>query len=284
VEGKIMSDSEIPQAKSQPLPKTSWSWALPLLALILVIALGLTQIKEAGIKLIISFDQGHNIKVGDSLKYRGIVIGEIKKVSLTKDLNKVTVEISLDKKARAVAKSESLFWVVRPSISLKGAQALDTIIGAQYITVKPGEGQAQFSFEGLSEAPILAEPLPGGREITLVCSKRGSLIAGASVSYRQISVGKVLSVELAENASYVEVQIYVGPKHQHLIQDHSKFWKTEGFKMSAGWIRGLDVQLGSASTLLQGGVSFITQPVKQKDPKKKDRYKLYEEPEKSWLK
>jgi len=241
--------------------------------------------QDKGLPLHIQFELGHGIKKGDSLKYRGIIIGTVNNVSLSNDLKKVKVDILLKKKAKHIGRKGSLFWIVRPTLGLKGAKGLETIVGARYIAVRPANNSSLecFEFQGLENAPLQEIIEPDGLTLTLYCPQKRSLKPGTGIRYRQITVGVVLNVTLASNASSVEATLWISKKYKHLIRDNSKFWIESGLEVKAGIFSGLDVNFGSPETLIAGGIGFATPNDPGNPVKNQTRFKLNEKAKDSWL-
>ncbi|MDQ2696578.1 MAG: MlaD family protein [Pseudomonadota bacterium] len=271
----------LPVARVQRRRRFSLLWLLPLLAVLAAAGLVYAALGQRGVPIAITFQQGHGLKAGDVLRYRGIAVGSVREIRLTPDLDGIAVRLSLDRRARNLARAGSRFWIVRPQVSLSGASGLETLIGAHYLSVLPGEGELQDTFTGLEEPPLLELLENGGLEVLLTTPVKGNLRAGAPVNYRQVPVGTILSVGLARDASGVEVRIYVEPQYTTLIRDNTRFWKTGGARFSAG-ITGLSVDVDSVPGLLLGGVNLALPPDPGRRVEPGQRFRLYEEPGAGW--
>ncbi len=103
----------------------------------------------------------------------------------------------LTRGADRIARQGTRFWVVGPQVGLSGVSNLSTLVSGPYIEVLPAPkaGQAQTSFSLLGgEAPNLLGR-ENGLRLTLSAPRRGSLKAGVPVTYREVPVGKVTSIE-----------------------------------------------------------------------------------------
>lgn len=277
------TDSELPTAESRPKRRWSWVWLLPILAIISAVSLIYASVSQRGVPLFLTFQQGHGIKVGDALRYRGIEIGHVQSVQLTKDLTAVQLEVRLTSSAQGIAREGSRFWIVRPQIDVSGIYGLDTMIGANYVSVLPGQGDYQIHFTGLDTPPFLNEMEAGGLEIVLRTVGRGDLRHGAPVSYREVVIGSILNVDLAKDASAVEVRIYIEPRYANLIREDVRFWKAGGAQLQAGWLSGISWRLESLKSLLAGGVTLAIPPQPGKLVASGHRFELSETPETEWL-
>ncbi len=277
--------SDVPTAISRPKRRWSWAWLIPVLALFSVASLIYLGMREQGIAITILFKEGHGLKVGDRLRYRGIDVGEVSHIDLTEDAHAIQVIVQLTRSAEIIARKGNVFWIERPRISLRNISGLETLLGANYLRVLPvPEGVAQYSFIGLEEPPLKNLLESGGLEITLLAKGMGALQRGAPISYRQIVIGTITEVDLARDASAVMAIAYIRPKYTSLIRENTRFWRSPAVSFDAGWLRGISVELASVQALLDGGVN-IAIPEVNAGAKVEDAYQftLYDEPEPEWV-
>ena len=166
----------------------------------------------------IEFPQGHGLKPGDALRYRGIDIGYVSKVELSGSLSGVEVHIELDQAADSVARQGSRFWIVRPQIDLTGVSGLETAVGSKYVAVIPGDaaGPVERRFQGMANRPpdSLGD---AGIEIVLRGDDRYGLGPGTPVTWRGVEVGQVIDSRLAPDALHVDTRIHIRQPHRRLL-------------------------------------------------------------------
>jgi len=279
---KLDQAQAVPVAKVREARLWNWAWALPLVALIFAGGLSYTYVIKRGKLITIKFKEGHGIKIEDTLRCRGIVVGTVVSVTLNRSRDGVVVQGRLEESADDIARSGSSFWIVRPRLSITEVQGLDTIAGTRYIAVLPGDGELQKSFVGLAEPPVVALVEPDGLEVTLFAQSRGSVARGAPILYRQIQVGTVLSVGLASDASSVEVRAYVKPMYRDLVRENTKFWNVSGADMKLGWT-GFRFEVESMQSFLDGGVALSTPDKPSKPVRTGHRFELHATAEDDWL-
>lgn len=274
-----------PRAVIEPAGARSWSWLLPLATLVLTGWLGWEVWSARGAKISISASEGHGIKAGDPLRYRGIAVGVVEEVALEPGLSDIVLSVRLEAGADELARAGSRFWIVRPQLSLEGVQGLETIIGARYLAVLPGPagGERERSFVALDEPPVTERVEPGGLQVLLEAPSRFSLAPGAPVSYRQIQVGTVLGVGLSSDATSVEVRAYVRPAYADLVRENTRFWEVGGLEVHLELMGGLKVEMESLRSLIVGGVALATPPEPGAPVESGQRFVLHDEPEDAWL-
>ena len=216
----------------------------------------LTESEAAAIT--IRFAQGYGLQIGDVLRHRGIVIGEVTTVDLEQDLSGVSVQVRLNGTGRQVAREGSLFWVERPRVTMSEVRGLDTIVGGRYIAVAPADGPADFcdSFTGLDAAPVTAIA-PGGIEIVLHAPQRWGVERGVPVTYRGLRVGQVHSVGLSSDGSRIEARVIIEARYRRLVRQNSVFWSSSGIDVNVG-LTGMQLTADTLSTIAQGGLAFAT--------------------------
>ena len=280
-----MSESPLPRAVVVSARGRVWAIALPLIALAVALWIGRAALAGRGPLVTIKVEDGHGLKSGDPLRYRGIGVGRIEEVRLQPDLSGVILRVRLDRDADEVARRGSRFWVVRPTLSLEGVKGLETVVGARYLTVLPGPSNAlrQSEFVALEEPPLAEALEAGGLELTLEGSSRFGLAAGAALTYRGIRVGTVLAVGLSSDATGVEVRAYIRPPYVQLVRENTRFWEDGGLEVDLALLEGLHIDVSSLASLLVGSIALATPTDAGSAVRQGHRFHLESEAQKEWL-
>lgn len=222
---------------------TTRLWWVTLAAVLGAIALVVPSLKSHGPTITIRFAEGHGLKAGDVLRFRGIAVGEVSEVVLTPDLGRVAVKVQLEPKAAHVARRGSQFWIERPRVSLSRVSGLETVVGAKFLSVIPGpsDGPAVTEFEGTESPPTLNEP--ESIEITIRFREGHGLQVGDPLRHRGIAVGEVVSVDLNHELTAVAVRVRLVGEAHHLAREGTQFW-VERPRVSVAEVRGLDTLVG----------------------------------------
>jgi paraquat-inducible protein B len=240
------SGGSIPTAVIQP-KRVAWPvtrlWWVTLVAAIGAVVLIAMSLKSSGPVLTIRFADGHGLRAGDLLKYRGIEIGEVTDVVLTPEHDRVSVKVRMEPKAATIARRGSLFWVERPRLSVSRVSGLDTVVGPKYLGVIPGPAgePAATEFDGLESPPTLNQS--ESMEITIRFRDGYGLQIGDPVRHRGIAVGEVTAVDLSTELSAVVVRVRLVGEAHRLACEGSQFW-IERPRVSIAEVRGLDTLVG----------------------------------------
>lgn len=277
---------QFPTAKQKPPRRwTLWGvWLIPLATLLGVGGVTVWEWRHQPQRIEIRFQQGHGIKVGGELRYHGVVVGEIDQIRLTDSLPPIRVLVALTPDGACLARQGSRFWIVRPQFDLTGIAGLDTIVGAHYLAVQPGEADAPLTtqFRGLDEPPLPDLDIPGGVEVILESLDAQGLSPGTPVYYRRLRIGGVISSGLNLNQSRVEARAYIRPEYRHLIRKGTVFWNMSGVRFQGG-LTELSLQIGSVEGLLQGGIGVAVPPNPGETVSEGYRYTLFPKADSEWF-
>lgn len=117
-----------------------------------------------------------------------------------------------------------------------------------------GKAQHQYPlFKDLdnAEAGITTQTLTPN--ITLKTNSLPSISKGSLVLYRQYEVGKILDIR--PTMKQFEVDVFIYPKHQHLLTDKSLFWVESAAQIDIT-PKGISIQASPVARSLKGAISF----------------------------
>lgn len=193
----------------------------------------------------VHFNEGHGIKPGDAVKYRGIEVGKVRTVRLKEDGTGIYLELQLAHEARHLAREGTQFWIERPQVSLGRVRGLETVVGAKFVELLPGpeSGEPKFDFAG-SDTPIWLDN-PGETEVIIDFREGWGLRVGAPLRYRSVEIGEVMGVALGHDLQTVQVRVRLTQSGSDVARVGSQFW-IERADISAAGIRGLDTVIGGS--------------------------------------
>ncbi len=261
---------------------------LALLLPIAAVALGLVLLRETraakGPEIQLHFEQGHGIQAGDPVRMRGINIGEVHAVRLAQEESGVVLDVRLAPESAAIARTGTAFWIARVKVGASGVSGLDTLVGPRYIAAIPGPADSppQLRFTGLENAPA-DPPWRNGLEVVLESPSRGGVGVGAPILYRGLSVGRIVSVGLAGDATAVLLRASIDPDYAELVRDGTRFWEATGLELSVGLLTGLKLEFETLEGLIAGAASFATPADGGAAARTDERYQLHSRPEEAWL-
>lgn len=234
-------------------------WLVPIVAILIALAIAWQSFQDRGVLVSVSFPDASGVTVGTTtLRYREVVVGVVEDVAFTADLSQVNVYIRVNKSIAPYLDEDASFWVVRPEVSARGVQGLDTILSGIYIqgTWDNDIGDARSEFNGDERAPIIP-PGVEGTAIVLRAKDSSRLGPGAPILYRGIEVGEVADPRLSPDGTEVRVDAFVRAPYDRQLSTATRFWDASGVSATLG-TGGVDLRIGSIASILEGGVNFDT--------------------------
>ncbi len=234
-------------------------WLFPLFAIIISGALMVEYFKQKGAEIKITFDDATGIQPDKTrVRFRGVTIGKVTRVTITDDAKDVVAHITLDRDSKRFAVDGSKFYLVVPKVGFQGVSGLETLTEGNYITVQPGPNQGPFkdSFKG-----HIGKEIGDAEEDTVAyfldTEAAGSLTVGDRITFRGIKIGSVGKVNLSKKATSVNVQLNIQPRYTKLIRSNTAFWRKMAVQAKLGLFNS-ELKIGSLDSLLSGGIEIGT--------------------------
>jgi len=244
------------------------------------------QAQLAGTAISIHFNNIEGLQPNQKIKYQDQIIGQINRIEFDTQGYGATAYGHLHESYHHLAVTKSKFWLVKASLGLVNSTNIKNLAEGDFIQVLPGSGNKQTHFQA-EDIPPAINALPYGLNITVTANKLGSVRVGNPVLYRQVVVGEVIGVELADTADSVVIYLNIADRYAPLVQSNSKFWNISGFEIEAGVFSGINIDSESIESLLAGGIAFAT-PEKTKEQASDiahngQRFRLHEKVNREWL-
>lgn len=248
--------AEQSNAKVRPIRQWSPIWVVPLAAVLIGLWMLYNHYQQQGALLTLIANDAEGIIAGKTtIKNRSVDVGQVVSVELSDDLQQVIVKARMKPSVTPLLNTDSQFWVVKPQIGRGGITGLNTLLSGAYIELQPGDNAAQqLQFRLLDAPPVAPADAPGIR-ITLTTNDSAGLAVGDPVLYRGYDVGSVEQSEFDLSQRRTHYQLYIREPFDVMVTENVRFWRSSGFAVNLS-AEGLKVDVGSAATLLTGGVSF----------------------------
>jgi len=251
-------ENRVPKAQIRPKARFSIIWIIPLTAALIGAWLLFKFYSERGTIIDITFNEAAGIEEKKTpIRYKNVIVGKVKKLGLTPDLNKVTVSAEIFPGMAENLGSNTRFWIVKPRVTLQGISGLDTLLSGVHIGIDPGTKSEPLEiYNGLSTPPYITSNRPGTR-ITLRTRSLSSLDVGSPIYYNKINVGEVTSYRLSPTRETIDVFIYVHEPYDKKIKSNTRFWNASGIELELN-SSGISARMESLTSLLIGGIAFET--------------------------
>ncbi len=233
-------------------------WLIPVLAALIGLWLSVKAIRESGPTITICFESAEGLVPGKTeIKYKDVVVGKVETIQLSQDLSQVVVTAAMSPDVADHLTKDTMFWIVRARVAVGEVSGISTLLSGAYIGMSPGsDGKSMHRFEGQEKPPAISRDTQG-LQFTLRAEQLGSLDIGSPVYYRQVKVGRVTNVNMAEDGSGVILEIFIQSPYHHQVKRNSLFYNVSGLDLE---IRtdGVRLDTPSLASLLVGGISFFT--------------------------
>src|SRR5688572_31509117 len=257
-------------------------WVVPLVAALVAGYLIYGRLKDRGPEITIQFRDGSGVRVGQTpILYRGVQVGEVTGVGLSKDQRHVEIRARLQRSAARIAREGSVFWIVRPEVGIGSITGLGTVITGPEIQALPGSGEERSEFTGLDSAPAALELR--GLKVVLRTSRLGSLQRSSPVYYRGVEVGVVQEATLSPDATGVHVHVLIRSRYAPLVRANSVFWNVSGVSFSGGLFKGVHFKLESLRSLAAGSINFATPNDTAREVKDGQIFPLHADGRREWM-
>ena len=249
----------LPHATTRRSRRVSIIWIVPLVAVAIGAWLAWDTLSKEGPTIKVSFESGEGLQAGQSqLKYKDIVFGTVKSLTLTSDKTHVVATIATTHEAGPLLTEGTQFWVVKPRFFAGNISGIETLLSGSYVGMLPAEkgGKSEREFVGREDPPVLGTYVPG-RTFLLKSKRIGSVSVGSPIFYRDLNVGEVLGWDIADMAEYVTIHAFVRAPYDSYVNEETRFWNASGISVKLAGA-GVEVQMESLKALLLGGVAFET--------------------------
>jgi paraquat-inducible protein B len=247
-------------------------WFLPIIAGLLGLWIVIQNIAHSSESIIIHFDTADAIIVDKTkLRYKGVIIGTVKKVELDVE-GGVNITAKIESHATFMLRKQTKFWLVSPKASLTNISGLDTIFSGSYINVLPGDGAVENEFIAAQDQPILVPD--NALRISMKKDDAGAIDDGTPIFYKKIKVGEVSRVRLDESGEFVDISAFINKQYKHLVKEETKFWNISGLSANIS-AAGVDIKLESLTALIAGGITFSS-PKESKVVTSDKTFKLFD--------
>ncbi|MFA7495335.1 MAG: MlaD family protein [Acidithiobacillus sp.] len=250
-------NNPLPSAK---IHRSRWPgliWAVPIAALAIVGWLALRTYMDRGPYITVQFHTIGGIKPNHTVvKYRGVTVGHVTAVKLSKSLGEISVTIEFDNYMAGHLGKGTRLWIAGEKVSFANLSSLKSLIAGPYIGIDPHSGPTISHIKGLNQEPVLKSE-PKGVTVILHTPEKGNISRGAPVLFKGEEVGEVRGESMRPDGSGFDIYAFIPEKYLHLVNAHSRFWSSGNIAFSLfGQHPG--VHMPNIPALLSGAISFST--------------------------
>ena len=240
------------------------------------------EMKNSSNSITIVFDDVEGLHEEFSqLKYKGVKVGKVTKVSLN-EKQKVIVTAQIYNDYNSFTKEGTVFYLKKPKISLQEVSNIGSAVMAVNIgVIKSKNKKIQTTFKGFDTLPSVDKSYHG--TIFKVHSKHASSAnVDAPIYYKNVQIGKINKIDLSNDASTVIMDCLIYDKYTNFIRTNSIFYDISGFNMKFSLFSGSKVESNTFTSILKGGLVVVTPYLYDRPANSKDKFLLVEELRDDW--
>ena len=230
----------------------------------------------SGAPIKVAFDDGRGLIARQTtVNYLGHPVGIVDALDVDPSTSSLQATVRLDPSLARLARSDSIFRIVRPSISIERIAGLDTLLTGAYIALEPGSSDTlATTFQGVSTDTDTAQRLAeGGLQIVLRSDDIPGLGKGTPILHKGVVVGTVIEKTLDSSGMPV-LRAVVDRAHSETVSDHTRFWRFAATTVKAG-PGVLEVEIENLKTLVNGGIAFDTFDAKRNPAEPGAEFRLF---------
>ncbi|ABL99786.1 MlaD family protein [Shewanella amazonensis] len=206
-----------------------------------------------GFSLELTTTNADGLNVGSVVVYRGLEIGKVTDTKLTD--TGVSLSIFVNQAHGHLIGKDSRFWREGAEVSLGGIKHAARLITGDVIAVLPGDGEMRASYVLEDKAPDF---MYADKAHVLIRSDKGQgAQVGAEIRYRNLPIGEVTGVKLADDLGSVEYQADIQPEFKRLLTQGSYLITESPLSLDAS-LKGVKFAVGDTSTLLNGALRLVS--------------------------
>lgn len=202
----------------------------------------------------------HNIKITSRLFYKNISIAHVKKITLEDD---ILIQIEGEKKYQYLFGENSKIYLEGTKISLEGIENLSsTILGDNLYLIadKNNSFKSRFTLDSINPDTTHYKE---GLRIQLKAKESKNITVGSPIYYKGFEVGEIYDADLINDGDAIVFNLFIKDKYRNIVKRNSEFYKATILDMDVG-LFGAKIKMGSAKSILKGGIVFKNPPSKQK--------------------
>ena len=223
----------------------------------------------------------YGLITGNLVMYKSVIIGHVEDVRLVKE--GVELDIKVNSKYRYLMKEDTLFWTESFEMSLQGIENFSAALKGNFIVLKPGISEKTKDYYHLISKAPSSHLNEKGLRVVVQAERLGNIKEDTPVYYRQVKIGSAVQYRLNDDATGVDVELFIEPCYAHLIRSNSYFYNASGIGMQVSLLSA-KIKTETIDSILTGGIGVLTPDDYTAQAKDTQLFKLHEDFDENALK
>ncbi len=235
---------------------------------------------EDHVEISLLMDRGFDLKEGSKIIYKSMTVGRIKSMRLEGD--SVNAIALVNTEYTALFTKDALLWIEDLKVGLEGVKNASSLLNGPFLELMPGRSDELGDHFFVSATAPAATIHQEGLRVVVSGKRLSSLKVGSSLFYRQLKIGSVEQFRLSDDATRVELMLYIDRCYAYLVRQNSVFYNSTAMGMEVD-VFGVKVTTETVDTMIKGGISLVTPDDAMARAEEMRTFTLYDEPAESWL-
>ncbi len=237
----------------------------------------LMSLGDKGVHLVLKAETLGSLEYASPVLYKNIQVGQVHDFKLDAQGKHVLIDIYITERYAHLVAANSRFWNtsgVQVSLGTAGMEiktgSMGAILNGGIAFITPAQNKKKVragamyplyeNYLAATEEGLLSyHPESDTTVLRLISDELGSIGIHSQVYYKKIPVGKVVHYHLSPVDDKIVIIVAIKNKYAHLLSAATRFWRHSGVQIKAG-LSGVDVNMASVHSLLNGGISFANLP------------------------
>ena len=200
----------------------------------------------------LNLKDNYNIKTTSKLYYKNIAIAKVKEINLNKNIQ---IILEAETKYKYLFGRDSKIYLEGTKISLEGIKNISSSILGDKLHLIADENKGFKKSFYLDSVNPDSTHYKKGLRVKLKASNSQNITVGSPIYYKGFEVGEIYDADLSKNGEFVIFNLFIEDKYRKILKTSSKFYKATIIDMDVG-ILGAKIKIGSAKSMLKGGIFF----------------------------
>ena len=226
-------------------------------------------------------DNADGLTEGAPVTYKGLKIGTISTLKLSKDSQHIKVLLNIQNKFTYLINQQSKFHlssgldfkasltglelnskpiqkIIQGGITLYNSQRVLEKQASEKLVSKNNKSspfnKTFYLYSSKETAKLGKNAFASPLNVTLLSKELPSVSVGSPVYYHKLQVGEVSALAL-HDSSLMQTSLKINPQFKHLISDSTVFWNISGIKVDAS-LSGININTDSLLAIAAGGIAL----------------------------
>jgi len=216
--------------------------------------------------IILNVQDNHNIKTTSKLYYKNIAVAQVKAITLN---DNIIIKIEGEKKYQYLFGKNSKIYLEGTKISFEGIKNLSSSVlgdNLYLIADKNNSFKTQFTLDSINPDTTHYKK---GLRVQLKAKESKNITVGSPIYFKGFEVGEIYDADLINDGEAIVFDLFIEEKYRNIVKRNSQFFKATIIDMDVG-VFGAKIKMGSAKSMLKGGIIFTNPDSEIKPQSAKD--------------